>query len=882
MRIGFYAALLIIAISPQAIAQVSITGKLYRATFNDSGFLSSLLVGGCEVLKEPLQFCIGASWHAERMEHAGDGKELRVSLSSARGKGELRYRFDDARIAVSMTHYLGGFQSWQVRFSDEVIAVEDLQCRDVDGAEAIQYVERGQIRPTPLVPFARVQRLRLYLRNGATLLFWHDGWGAPFNLDEIGSLRDFTYRRNLHESGKPMRLYFAVERVNGASLQPAPAFVPYGEAFANLFYSGEPIRFTLQFTDATVERLKASKRWLIRYEVTDFWKRPVTKGEIAFNADEAIKRKSHSVSFSVNRNGWFAVMFSLQPAADVKPKMLPSQFLTRFAVVNHHPSFPERPNLGQGVSDYGYSALLGLKCIRESIDMSRVFPEKGKANWQWLDEFVDRAASESERWGLNWIFQANNRPHWCTEDEYEQIAFELVNRYKGKVRVWEVENEPNFSYSPQDYVAKVLLPFIHGAKRADPNAQIIAPACVSLPHTLRFVEAIIAANALRVLDGISTHTYVGPQEPWELFGNPQYLARLKQMVGDKPLWQTEQGYNWGNDPKQRHARYVVRQFLLANAYGIPNERHYYFYPVHHGFEPWYLVESGSSEGLNGTLEPAAVALRVMNEQIVGRKIGELTQPIFGVYTLRFRGERDDLVVLWTLDFPVTLTLNGRILEAVDFMGNRIALNSSGNLHRMTASGYPTYLRLPKGGKLFIVSPRLGANVALLSTGAKAKASSHTDAHPPEHAIDGIWSGSAYDPPISEDLPARTFWEDNTEGASPENPDWLEVIFPKQHTITAIAILMPLPNIDATPRDFSVQVLTSQGWRQIASVKDNTDWVRFFAFNPVKVRGIRIVITKINDGWHLDGKWMFMVGENFTRYTNLRTKVIEVMAFAPGS
>lgn len=863
-------------------AQVKISAAVYQAIVNESGLLSSLKVGGCEVLREPIQFCVGVIWRLEGTKQREGGEELIVNLASEKGKGQLLYRFEGHRISISMTHHLGDFQSWQVRFSEEVIAIEDLQCRNVDCAEAIQYVEHGQIRPTPLVPLVRVQRLRLYLRNGATLLFWHDGWGAPFNLDEIGSLRNFIYRRNLHENGKPMTLYFAIERFKGAALQPAPAFVPYGDAFANLFYIGEPVHFTLRFTDETVERLKASGQWLIQYEVSDFWKQSITKGVIPFNADEAIKRKSLGISFSVNRSGWFNAMFSLKPATEIKPKMLPSQFLTRFAIVNRHPAFPERPNSGQNISDYGYSALLGLKCIRESIDMSLVFPERGKINWQWLDEFVDRADFESKRWGVNWIFQANNRPRWCTEDEYEQIAFELVSRYKDKVQVWEVENEPNFSYSPQDYIAKVLLPFIRGAKGADPNAQIIAPACVSLPHTFRFVEAIVSADALKFLDGISTHTYVGPQEPWELFGNPQYLARLKQVVGDKPLWQTEQGYNWGNDPKQRHARYVVRQFLLANAYGIPNERHYYFYPVHHGFEPWYLVESGSSEGLNGTLEPAAVALRIMNEQIARRKIGKLTQPLFGVYTLRFHGGKDDLVALWTLDFPIALTLSGRILGAVDFMGNKIALKPSVNVHRVTASGYPIYLRLPKGGNLSFVAPRFGANVALSSTGAKVKASSYTDSHPPEHAIDGIWSGSAYDPPIAQDLPVRTFWEDGTEGASRETPDWLEIVFPEQRTITAIAILMPLPNIDTTPRDFSVQVLTAKGWRQVASVKDNADWVRLFVFNPVKVSRVRIVVTKINDGWHLDGKWMFMVSENFTRYTNLRTKVIEVMTFAPGN
>ena len=863
-------------------AQVNVEQKTYRAIISEDGFISSFLVGGCNVLGKPLRFCAGVDWKVERIEERGNGKEISVSLASGRGRGELCYRFGDNSIAITMTHHLGGFQTWQVIFGDDVLAIEDLQYREVDGAEAIQYSEHGQIRPTPLVLLARIQRMRLYLRNGSSVLFWHDGWGAPFNLDEIGSMRDFTYQRNLQRSGKPMTLYFVVERIKGLPLQPAPAFVPYGEAFANMFYLGESVSFVLRFTEATVERLKASKMWLIRYEVTDFWKRIVTKGTITFEADEALKNKSVRVSFPINQTGWFAILFSLQPAIKISPTMLPSQFLTRFAVVNRHPSFPERPSTGERVSDYGYSALLGLKCIRESVDMSRIFPERGKVDWKWLDEFVERINAESNRWGVNWIFQANNRPRWCNESDYEQIAFELVSRYKGKVRVWEVENEPNFSYSPQDYVRLALLPFLRGAKRADHSAQVIAPACVSLPHTFRFVEAIIASDALKLLDGISTHTYVGPQEPWELFGNSQYLVRLKRMVGDKPLWQTEQGYNWGNDPKQRHARYVVRQFLLANAFGIPNEQHYYFYPVHHGFEPWYLVESGSSEGLNGTFEPTAVALRIMNEQIAGRKVGELKELPFGIYVLRFHGKRDDLVAFWTLDFPITLTLRGQILSAVDFMGNKIALKPSARNQQITISGYPIYLRLPLGGKIDVVSPLLGTNVALASTGAKAKASSHVEAHPPEHAIDGIWSGSAYDPPVAHDLPARTFWEDATEGTSHDNPDWFEVSFPQPRTITAIAILTPLPNIDATPRDFHVEVLTPQGWRKVAFVKGSVDWIHMFVFAPIKARAIKIVITKINDGWHLDGKWMFIVGENFTRYTNLRTKVIEVMAFAPAS
>lgn len=869
-----------VTVSTRCVGQITVNRSSYIATLDTTGTLTSLKVGDAEVLGGPLDFCPGVRWTAEKVEQHNEGREVHATFRSDRGAGEVTYRFDDRRVMVALTHKLGGYQTWQMAFSDDVIGVEPLQNRNVTGAEAIQYVERGDTRPTPLVGVSRVQRARLHLRNGAKFLFWHDGWGAPFNLDEMGSFRGFTYRRNLLESNKPMRLYFEVESPPGPPQQAGPGYVATGDSFGNVFYVGEPVRFTLKFTRETAERLKLSAMWQVTWRVRDFWSRVACVGKADFEGPAALKEGGVSVEFAPGQPGWFDVWLAVLPFGKVSPQVLPSEFHTRFVGVHRHPAFPDLPHASEAVSDYGYAALMGMRCIRESHVMGQFFPERGKLNWQALDQVFDCAHKESQRWNVNWFFQANEKPGWCDEQDYEQIVHELVTRYKDRCKVWEVENEPNFRFSPEDYVRKALIPFAKGAKRADPQCKIIGPACVALPDTLRFMERIVALDALQYLDEIATHTYVGPGNPWELYGNPQRLQRLRQLAPNKPLWQTEQGYSWGHVSKQEHARYVVRQFLNGFACGIARERHYYFYPVHHGFEPWYLVEMGSSEGLNGTFEPAAVALRVMNEQLAGLTVAEIQQPIFGVHALPFTGGDHDLVVMWTLDFPVTIKVRGRVLEAVDFMGNPRKLKQTHGQVHMDLSGFPVYLRVPHGEQLEFTGPRFGVNYASAEQGARVTASSSTKDHGPEYAIDGGWFPKDPMPQGHPDW-VGTYWEDATEGASPMDPDWLQVTFPTVRTINRGLLLTPLPAVSAVPRDFRIEV-SSDGkrWKPVAEKKDVVGWATLLTFAPAKAQHVRVVVSKLNDGWHLDGKWMFVVSEDFKRYTSLHTLVCELMVFGP--
>ena len=873
-------AALLCTLPLEATAQTTFTRPAYIASVDANGVLTSLRMANTELIGKPLEFCSGITWTLDHVDKPNEN-EVHYFLKSEKGTGELDYRFEAKRVVLTMRHKLGGFQSWQVGLSDDTLGVENLQDTHVDSAETLRYVERGDIRATPILSLSRTQRLRLHLHNGANILFWHDGWGAPFNIDETGSFTGMSYRRNLFENDKPMRLYFALDTPPAQPLQPAPGFTPLGDAFANLNYTGTPISFTFRFTEAMAARLKTAPKWRVTWILSDFFNRPAGRGSAEFEAAEAQNTKSAAVRLPVKPQGWYSVLFALTPVGSVTPAVAPSEYRARFAVVDRSAAIPEPPaKRDERISVYGYAALMGLKGMRESHTMQDFFPERGKTDWKRLDEVLDSADRESKRWGVAWFFQANEVPKWCSPADYEQLAFEMVSHCKDRCHVWEVENEPNFRFSPEDYAAKAFLPFARGAKRADPACTVLGPACVSVPNSIRFAEALKKSDALTLAGGLSTHTYMGPGEPWELFGNPQYLDKLHAVAPSLPLWQTEQGYTWNHTSRDEQARYAVRQYLNAYAVGITNAHQYYFYTVHNGFEPWYLAESGGEGNADsGTLEPAGVALRVLTAQTAARKVGPREQPLFGVYTLRFSGPTDDVIALWTLDFPLTLNLRNHILQATRIDGAPLPLASLPTGTRLPIDGYALYLRVPKGESLALTAPRsLGKNYATAALGATIHASSETAPHPAAHAMDERWSMRDTTPGLLD----RTYWEAGVTGASAEAPQWLQVDFAQPRTLDRSLLLTPLPAVDGgVPRDYAVQV-SDDGthWRTIAQTQDWVGWAGHLTFPPVRTQHVRLLITRLNDGWHLEGKWRFMVSDEFTRYTSLQCRVLDWMLFGP--
>ena len=140
-----------------------------------------------------------------------------------------------------------------------------------------------------------------------------------------------------------------------------------------------------------------------------------------------------------------------------------------------------------------YISQLGVSRARIQSGWARTEQKKGKYDYAWLDEVVDGIVSQNVK---PWMCLGYGNPIYSSEvtlgakiftDEPTMKAWEkyvetTVARYKGKVGLWEVWNEPNQKINkdnPSTYTT-LLVRTCEAIKRVDPDAQIAAFALASV------------------------------------------------------------------------------------------------------------------------------------------------------------------------------------------------------------------------------------------------------------------------------------------------------------------------------------------------------------------------------------------------------------------
>ena len=140
-----------------------------------------------------------------------------------------------------------------------------------------------------------------------------------------------------------------------------------------------------------------------------------------------------------------------------------------------------------------YIGQLGVGRARIQSGWARTEQKKGKYDYAWLDEVVDGIVSQNV---TPWMCLGYGNPIYSSEvtlgakiftDEPTMKAWEkyvetTVARYKGKVGLWEVWNEPNQKVNkdnPSTYT-QLLVRTCEAIKRVDPEAKIAAFALASV------------------------------------------------------------------------------------------------------------------------------------------------------------------------------------------------------------------------------------------------------------------------------------------------------------------------------------------------------------------------------------------------------------------
>ncbi|MCP4642302.1 MAG: hypothetical protein GY851_17790, partial [bacterium] len=231
-----------------------------------------------------------------------------------------------------------------------------------------------------------------------------------------------------------------------------------------------------------------------------------------------------------------------------------------------------------GHGDSSYPALwraAGVRWLRKGFSWSQAEAQSGHYDFEAMDETV--AAAEAADIRLIGLITSN--PSWATVDghpnsppkdlaQWAAYVETLTRRYRGRVHVWEIWNEPDirqfFTGTVDDYVA-LLAAAYQGAKRGNPDCLVMS-AGLDGPGE-RFLVEMMKRRAMDHCDLIGFHPYAGtPAGAEKRLRAVWRILNLYEVC--KPLWVTEVGWQSGGwkegpgvvDSEATKARYLTEAY----------------------------------------------------------------------------------------------------------------------------------------------------------------------------------------------------------------------------------------------------------------------------------------------------------------------------------
>lgn len=356
---------------------------------------------------------------------------------------------------------------------------------------------------------------------------------------------------------------------------------------------------------------------------------------------------------------------------------------------------------------------LGVKWGRNDFWWGKIEPQHGVFDWRQADAAVEMYESR----GINLMpilcyFSAWNAPNAPADDTeangFGVYASEMARRYKGRVRYYEVWNEPNLAqfWSPEpnaaDY-ARLLKATRAFTRVVDSDARLVG--CVTAGVDTGFMRKVFEEGAGDSFDVLSIHNYFWKDADVNRdMGSIRDL--LKEFKLDKPIWITEIGWptgaKWMSEEDQ--ARMLVRVFTLFLSEGV--ERIFYY-----NLADYQPFDSGGWDGRTGLFDEgdipkaAAVAYNEMIWRLDGLKYGgklNLGKDVYGRY---FSNGDEHTAVVWTTsDKPATVEIPATEPEVLvaDMLGRERWVKPENGILRLEVTGRPQYVKL-RGFALFALS-----------------------------------------------------------------------------------------------------------------------------------------------------------------------------------
>jgi hypothetical protein len=210
---------------------------------------------------------------------------------------------------------------------------------------------------------------------------------------------------------------------------------------------------------------------------------------------------------------------------------------------------------------------------------------------------------------------------------WAQYVTMMAERYKGKINVWEIWNEPDMWVQDQALLIELCRRAHEILKRTDPDNIVLTPAFTTLPYLTSFLQK----GGGRYADVLSTHMDGRPDpEGFDVTHIRQVEALRQTYMPTAAHWISE-GHSRGTGNRTHDAGIVTRAYLNYWLAGVDN---YCWYSWDFGSYPDFAdVDWVTLADDAGVPRTAADGYRTAYEWLVGRSVTSAQRDSSGTWTV---------------------------------------------------------------------------------------------------------------------------------------------------------------------------------------------------------------------------------------------------------
>lgn len=380
------------------------------------------------------------------------------------------------------------------------------------------------------------------------------------------------------------------------------------------------------------------------------------------------------------------------------------------------------PRRGQGLSDLDAVVArldeLGVDVVRRDFYWDRLQPAEGRWDWTFDDAVVNAYRAKgidvqavvayTAKWATTGDPNAKNWLDWARAapkvDAYTNFAAGLVDRYRDRMKLWEIWNEPDIDFwqgTTAQYV-ELFNATSKAIKQADPNAVVINGgwAMITRGRNTNFIPDFLPGASRENWDVWAFHDYMTFQ---------QMLARAEQNRQlydsaklDIPIWINEGGFhtiNTGGEPEQ--AVTLVKKLSTAPWLGVKG--YFWYNLVDDGLDPHDPEHHFGLLRNDLTPKPAFFAYKNLIAQLGPRTFEKRfdagSDADRAMWGMQYKGNRgdDNVLVLWRegkgrqTPLWIGTAAGGSVSDAVDLVGQPLSAPVLGNGKLVSLGDAPVYV-----------------------------------------------------------------------------------------------------------------------------------------------------------------------------------------------